>query len=54
MTDSYVPRLETSEPAVQNPPTVENSDSRRTIIALTSAAFISIVVVALLAIFDVR
>jgi hypothetical protein len=37
-----------------SPPPVQNTDSRRTIIALTSAAFISLVVVALLTIFDVR
>ena len=54
MTDSYVPRLDKSDPPVQTPPTIPNSDSRRTIIALTSAACISIALVALLMIFDVR
>jgi hypothetical protein len=36
------------------PPTLPNSDNRRTVIALTSAACISIALIALLVIFDVR
>jgi len=39
---------------MQNPPTLPTSDTRRTIIALTSAACISIALVVLLVIFDVR
>ena len=35
-------------------PSDQSADSRRTIIALTSAVFISIAVFALLAIFDVK
>lgn len=55
MTDSYLPPAVTSEqPIMEPPPPVSTADHRRTIIALTSAAFISIVLVALIAIFDVR
>jgi len=39
---------------MQSPRITENPDTRRTIIALVSAAFISITVLALLAIFDVK
>jgi hypothetical protein len=36
------------------PPALPNGDHRRTIIALVSAAFISVALLALLAIFDVK
>jgi hypothetical protein len=39
---------------MQTPPSVPNYDNRRTIIALASAACISIALIALLVIFDVR
>jgi len=39
---------------MQSPQSLPNPDTRRTIIALASAAFISIAVLALLVIFDVK